>query len=393
MDEDLQFLEESYLFNVCSIRPHVAVATETPEQEALDLVWYSNVLVLPSIALVGILCNLLNLHILTSNKAARRMPSWHLLVSLALFDSLFLVFATLDVTPSSLHLFIRNSTLNAMYTKMVLYIRTIASTFFRASILVVVAFNIERYVCVCKPLWAHRVCTSRTSLLAVMLSLTIAFGCSLQWPLVYQVTECFDYESDHYYYIITMKTDATLQMYYRLTNMVSLVMFNIFPILLILVLNSLLVRTLKQVVESDKRRSSGADTTTMLQPAEESNGNKFNANAILFAVVVLLFVCIGPQAPARLLYDYLGPYHPTVVIYMCISQLLVFLNASLNFCIYCLVSRRYRSLLTESIKRLLHHDAEWCSLTGTQLKTKISVLMGPSGLHTEEYPMLERRAS
>ncbi|CAD5216654.1 unnamed protein product [Bursaphelenchus xylophilus] len=273
---------------------------------------------------------------------------------------------------------------------MVLYIRTLASTFFRASILVVVAFNIERYVCVCKPLWAHRVCTSKTSLLAVTSSLIIAFGCSLQWPLVYKVTECLDGDSNHYYYVITMKTEPALQMYYRMTNLISLIMFNIFPILLILILNSLLVRTLRQVVESDKRRSSGADTT-MLQPSEEPNHNKFNANAMLFAVVLLLFICIGPQAPARLLYDYLGPYHPTVVIYMCISQLLVFLNASLNFCIYCLVSKRYRGLLLESLRRLLRHETEWCSWTGAQLKTKFSILLGPSTLHTEEHPMLEQR--
>jgi hypothetical protein len=31
---------------------------------------------------------------------------------------------------------------------------------------------------------------------------------------------------------------------------------------------------------------------------------------------------------------------------------LVFLNAALNFCLYCLVSKRYRSLLRQTVKRL-----------------------------------------
>lgn len=33
---------------------------------------------------------------------------------------------------------------------------------------------------------------------------------------------------------------------------------------------------------------------------------------------------------------------------------LVFLNASLNFCLYCVVSKRYRSLMRITVKRLLH---------------------------------------
>lgn len=41
---------------------------------------------------------------------------------------------------------------------------------------------------------------------------------------------------------------------------------------------------------------------------------------MLFAVVLLLFVCIGPQAPARLLYEYYGQYHVTAVLYTCVTQ-------------------------------------------------------------------------
>lgn len=33
---------------------------------------------------------------------------------------------------------------------------------------------------------------------------------------------------------------------------------------------------------------------------------------------------------------------------------LVFLNAALNFCLYCLVSERYRHLMRKTLKRLFH---------------------------------------
>lgn len=132
MDEDLLFLEESAYLNVCDIRPH---DQGDENREVISLVWWINVVFLPVIAILGLACNLLNLRVLTSNKSARRMPSWHLLVALAIFDSLFLIFATLDITPSNLHVFLNSPSLNTLYTRLVLYIRTLASTFFRTSIL------------------------------------------------------------------------------------------------------------------------------------------------------------------------------------------------------------------------------------------------------------------
>ncbi|KAI6197160.1 hypothetical protein M3Y94_01191300 [Aphelenchoides besseyi] len=390
MDEDLWLLEESAYFNVCDIRPHDAQSSEN--QEAIALVWWMNVVMLPAIAVLGFLCNLLNLLVLTSNKAARRMPSWHFLVALALFDSLFLFFATLEVTPASLHTFLASPTLNSFYTRSVLYVRTMASTFFRASILIVVAFNLERYVCVCRPLWAHRMCTSRVSKTAVFVSFVVAFACSLQWPLVYKAVKCWDGGKEHEYYVITMSDNPTLQTYFTIMNYISLIIFNLLPICLLLVLNIQLVRTLRQVVDQDRRRSSGADTEGMLQQVqlnEESGASRLNANTMLLAVVLLLFLCIGPQAPARLLADYYGLYHVNVVIYMSISQLLVFLNASLNFCLYCLVSKRYRSLLRESLRKLLSKQEKWCVWPGIQLKSKFSaLLLSPNTFMTEEHLMM-----
>lgn len=58
----------------------------------------------------------------------------------------------------------------------------------------------------------------------------------------------------------------------------------------------------------------------------------------------------------------------------------MFLNASLNFCLYCLVSKRYRGLLRESIRKLFKKEKEWwCTSTGggIQLRTRMSSLLSP----------------
>ncbi|VDL75528.1 unnamed protein product [Nippostrongylus brasiliensis] len=196
------------------------------------------------ITLIGLACNLLNIAILTSNKGARRIPSWTLLLALAICDCLYLVFATLEVTPLSLHSLAFSPTFNFAYSHVALYIRTLASTFYKSSVL------------------------------------------------------------DEYYYVILMSENETLRLYYRIMDYVSLFAFNVLPIIALLVMNCMIIVTLR-------------------------------------------------RAPARLLHDFYGQYHAKAIIYTCISQQLVFLNASLNFALYCVVSKRYRILMRQTIKRLL----------------------------------------
>ncbi|KAI1726696.1 7 transmembrane receptor (rhodopsin family) domain-containing protein [Ditylenchus destructor] len=339
-----------------------------PINEALEVVWWTNVVSLPIIAIIGLVCNAMNLLILTTNESARRMPSWMSITALVI-SPLF----------------------NYLYTNVALYIRMLASTFYKASILVVVAFNLERYVCVCRPLWAHRVCTSRNNCWAIAFAM----------PLAYDVVECWDSIRSHYFSIITMKSDPIIQVYYKTMDSISLIVFNLLPIFLLSILNFQLIITLRRVVDQDNRRNSDGTTSTTSRQnnalffftSNESSSQRLNANAMLFAVVFLLFICIGPQGPARLLYDYYGHYHVTAILYTCISQQLVFLNASLNFCFYCLVSRRYRGLLRESLRRIFQKHKLYSP--GLHIKTRMSSLLSPPStvIGVEEHPLIERRGS
>lgn len=54
--------------------------------------------------------------------------------------------------------------------------------------------------------------------------------------------------------------------------------------------------------------------------SQRSTAQRFNANAMLFAVVIMLLVCVGPQAPARLLFNHYGQYHLTTITYICVTQ-------------------------------------------------------------------------
>ncbi|GMR37265.1 hypothetical protein PMAYCL1PPCAC_07460, partial [Pristionchus mayeri] len=313
-------------------------------QEHMWIVWVTNSICLPSIALIGITCNILNGVILTAQRGARRMPSWNLLVALAICDTLFLPFAVLETSPLGVKAVATSPLLNRIYAHSALYVRSAASTFYKSSILIVLAFNIERFVYVVCPLRASRLCNERSSRMAIASSVLISFACSLQWPLCYRVKVCLDPHNGSPMHSIIMSDSPVLQSYYGTLDNLTLVVFNLLPIALLLLLNTKLIFTLKRVAKEDCKRGG-------IAPQEEPPSSRSTANAMLFAVVLILLLCLGSQAPARMLFSLFGQYHPHAILYACISQQLVFLNASLNFALYCVVSKRYRDLMRATFAR------------------------------------------
>uniref|UniRef100_A0AC35TSQ7 G_PROTEIN_RECEP_F1_2 domain-containing protein n=1 Tax=Rhabditophanes sp. KR3021 TaxID=114890 RepID=A0AC35TSQ7_9BILA len=367
-------------WNACTIIPHKAHETE---EETLDIAWWTNAICLPIIAFLGISCNLVNVFVLTYNPSSKRIPSRKLLLTLAICDCLFLFFAVLEITPMSIRSLLSSPVINEIYTKLVLYIRTFASTFYKSSVLLVVAFNFERFMNVCYPLAVKPpgISTNKTIIFCIIFS----FFFSLQWPLAYKVNDCYDHSGNHSYFVISITQIAPLQFYYKIMDYSALFLFNIVPIVALLILNIRIIWTIRNMINKDLRQqqqiSPSAQSARLLNSGQNYQSNKHrNANAILFSVVGMLFICVAPQAPARLLYEYLGHYNTFAVKYTCISQLLVFLNASLNFLLYCLVSKRYRSLLKESFRMLMksHRDLMSSSAATLQMKTRTSSLHAPS---------------
>uniref|UniRef100_A0A8R1XJV5 G_PROTEIN_RECEP_F1_2 domain-containing protein n=1 Tax=Onchocerca volvulus TaxID=6282 RepID=A0A8R1XJV5_ONCVO len=333
--------------NICDNIPQVE---HQLQQKALTIIWWSNVICLPTIAIIGLACNLFNILILSTHSSTRRIPSWDLLLALAICDCLFLITATLEVTPTSISPLITSSSFTIVYIHSSLYIRTLASTFYKSSVLLVVIFNLERYIYVCHPLRSHNLCSNHIS-----------------------------------------------RKYYRLMDYFTLIAFNILPIVILCILNTRLIVTLRKITDRDLRISGSftsdddddyvdetmdsrriiiATTATVIKSnnaiienaalvtnatrSQRSTIQRFNANAMLFAVVIMLLICVGPQAPARLLFNHYGQYHLTTIIYICVTQQLVFLNAALNFCLYCLVSRQYRQLMMETFHEFIGKITEKC---------------------------------
>lgn len=197
-------------------------------------------------------------------------------------------------------------------------------------------FNVERYICVCQPMRSRTYCNKRNARRAIFLFVFVSVTLSVHWPLVHETDKCYDPSKNSTFYMIRLPENPMLRVYNQIMNYVSMIFFNILPIFTLFALNIMLLLTLRRVVGRESNSSS------------EIRRKSRSANAILFAVVLMFLVCNGPQVPARILFEKFGPYDALVNVYVAISQQLIFMNASLNFCLYCLVSKRYRKLLRQT---------------------------------------------
>ncbi len=224
----------------------------------------------------------------------------------------------------------------------------------------VIAFNIERYICVCHPLRARDFCNKRVSRFVVIGSLLSGVLLSLQFPISYRKDSCFNVVTNHTYFLLKMSSSIALRTYYKFMDYTNMVLFNFIPVLVLLILNSSLIQTLRRVITRDFTYSNSLNNVNSLGPRKRSRPSltsaqiraSWSANAILFAVVLMFMFCLGPQIPARILFEIYGARSDLVLSYMAVSQQLIFLNASLNFCLFCLVSKRYRNLMRRTLKQL-----------------------------------------
>lgn len=99
------------------------------------IVWLTTSICVPIIVAVGFACNGLNILILCCNHAAKRIPSWNLLLALAICDCLFLLFAAFEIVPYAFAADANLSPFFNVYINCALYFRMLASTFYKTSIM------------------------------------------------------------------------------------------------------------------------------------------------------------------------------------------------------------------------------------------------------------------
>ena len=220
---------------------------------------------------------------------------------------------------------------------------------------VLVGFN--RYIAVCKPFKAARLCT----VVQARRQLTAVLACAVLYnvPKVAEVSTSLG-ESDLYYIIYS--------------NILYLIFLLILPLLALTVLNIRLINALKEV----KRRRAE------MQSLRQQQDN--NVTLVLIIVVIVFSVCQAPALVNQILWNLLGDEARDCggfqFFFSRISNALVLANSAVNFPIYVVFNTRFRQVLVAQVgccRKLASEEYNNLVPNATCAGTKATVLIGGGG--------------
>ena len=273
------------------------------EEARLTKIIVTHILI-PVIAVLGVLGNVLNIVVL-SRKWMRSSTNYYL-TALAIYDILYLVFAfTLTV------ILRKPSATNAVVHVLI----DIASN---TGVWLTLTFTIERYIGVCHPMRGRVLCTTKRAKY-VIASVCIA-GALVTFPGYFRPV-IGDWPSFKLGYM----------------NLIQ-ALFTYLPLTLLLIFNTLLVRS---VMRASRERAAMMQGTTTSSRRARRAAEQTRVTTMLIVVVVVFLVCQLPQAVMNTVAATMETTDNLRILFS-IGNLLVVINSAVNFVLYSSVSGKFR---------------------------------------------------
>ena len=199
----------------------------------------------------------------------------------------------------------------------------------------------DRYIAICKPLQLHLRSVERAKLaVIIIIVMSVIYNIPRMFERVIEISEdpCTKEEI-----VITKKTAFREDKLYFLLykTLMYLVFRAVGPLVLLVVLNLKLVSTLQQVRSRHKDLS-------------KNTRHRENITLMLVVVVTVFIVCATPDLTLRcllMLTKYCNlPLNLQLMRYVnSLSNMLLTLNSSINFLIYCLIGKKFRRILRSMV--------------------------------------------
>ena len=312
--------------------------SELPENTEVNCKEVTFIIYVPifgTICLFGLLGNTLSFVVLQWEK--RNRVATFLLQALAMADNLFLLVSGFSQIFSAMCIYYGWDEAHHKalpYIQVLIWPLVFITQFGTVWMTVLIAAN--RYIAICRPFQAHKLCSMSKVRLQVFLVAVLAVIYNIPKFLEFKLTSTVDEKTNATFII----AEQTLLQKSRIYNIAYVnVMYCIFvflgPLILLVVLNVCLIRELVAARQRFLRRQipiAGED--------EENN--------ITLVMVIIMAIFVVTQAPA-FVNTLIGTINPEA--YMCgelyfyyfhISNLLVCLNSSTNFVVYCLFRQQFR---------------------------------------------------
>ena len=323
---------------------------------------------------LGLLGNSLTIIVLTRRTMHSSTNCY--LLALAIWDAFVLIGTLFLITLPE----VSPSFKSTVQPYIVVYIYPFALTAHMATIWLTVSFTVERYIAVCHPLKAARMCTIARARIVIIVVSVVAF--------LYNLTRWFEYTihkevSSNITITIPRKTNFSESQVYREAYFFWLYLFIMFfiPLTSLAILNSFLILAVKQ---SQKQRKD--------MNVRQSREN--NVTIMLVSVVIVFMIC---QVPA-LVYNTAWAIDDRFVeatyewkVLSTVRNFMVTLNSCVNFILYCAFGQKFRRTFVrtfclcfadvDELRSFAYPNTTVIGSTTLANYGKYNVIRGKKGLH------------
>ena len=288
----------------------------------------------PIVVACGIVGNIFNIVVLINPKM--RTSTNVYLMSLAFSDSMYLLFC---LTLSFLHC--SNTSLPREAFMYIPHAKVLSDLFGNTAVWLTVWFTLERFVAVRMPMRGKAWCTVNKAKVAIL----VIFAASLinTFPEFFETQIVATYVNNSVTYSCETTPFAETYSYQFGYYWWFVAIFTFTPLILLAVFNSLLIKSVWQA----NRKRQILSQTRLTGEVQKQNKEQHRVTLMLISVVLIFLVCQTPQAALLIYYSYVEgtntPYATdTVRILGNICNLLVQINASVNFLLYSYFSSKFR---------------------------------------------------
>lgn len=288
----------------------------------------------PIVVLCGLVGNFFNIIVLINPKM--RTSTNIYLFSLAICDSMYLIFC---LSLAFIHCSDKDLPKEAL--QYILYGRVFSDIFGNTSVWLTVCFTLERFIAVRLPMRGKTWCTVRKAKIAVLLTF---ITCAVNTFPEFFETKVIVVSNNFTTYFKCVSTEFAETYSYQFGYYWWFVaMFTFTPLILLSVFNSLLI---KSVWEANRNRQL-LSQTRVIGDTQKQNREQQRVTLMLISVVVIFLICQTPQAVLLIYRSYIQanslPYPADLIkIAGNVCNLLVQINASVNFLLYSYFSSKFR---------------------------------------------------
>ncbi|XP_076456351.1 thyrotropin-releasing hormone receptor-like [Babylonia areolata] len=312
----------------------------------------------PMVVAVGVVGNILNMVVLTRRSMTNSTNCY--LAALAAFDTLYLLFS---LTLSFQHY--DGLDRDVLYVHWYPYGRVLCDMAANVSVLLTVTFTVERYIGVCHPMRGRVLCTPQRAKILISLVAFLATACTLPELFEMEVVWKTDEEAGNTTYPKWQYTDLTDTYSYKIGYYWFFVtVFTFLPLLLLCVFNGILIRSLFRAAQlrtlmtfSSASTSSSSTHSTPNWVGDRYSREQHWITKMLVTVVLVFILC---QMPGAILVLIVANYDLTSVeltaydwnqlrIAGNITNLLIQINASINFILYSMTSTKFRRVFCQTL--------------------------------------------